>query len=135
MNLIYGYFYPSDSNTILCLTLNSPEADGLSLSQDPALAGLRLAFHNFVYFRLRRVPALSALFTVSGIVFAFLFLFCALWAFRGFAAAAPFGFFLATLGIAMFSPKSGEIRYVLPLVYALPAMLGSLSLPKKEAEA
>ena len=135
MNMIYGYFYPSDSNTILCLTLNSPEAGGLSLSQNPDLSGLRLAFHNFVYFRLRRVPALSALFTVSGIVFAFLFLFAALWASRGFSAAAPFGFFLFTLGIAMFSPKSGEIRYILPLVYALPAMLGALSLPQKEAGA
>ena len=135
MNMIYGYFYPSDSNTILCLTLNSPDAGGLVLSQDPAFSGLRLAFHNFVYFRLRRVPALSALFTVSGIVFAFLFLFCALWASRGFSAAAPFCFFLATLGIAMFSPKSGEIRYILPLVYALPAMLGALSLPERGEDA
>ena len=135
MNLIYGYFYPSDSNTILCLTLNSPDQGDLTLRQDPAFAPLRLSFHNFVYFRLRRAPGLSALFTVSGLVFAFLFLFSALWASRGFSAAAPFSFFLCTLGIAMFSPKSGEIRYVLPLLYALPAMLGALSLPRREGMA
>lgn len=132
MNIIYGYFYPSNSNTILCLTLNSPEIENLTLSQDSALSGVRLVFHNFIYFRMRRIPILSALFFVSGIVFAFLFLFCALWASRGFYAAVPFGFFLFTLGVAMLSPKSGEIRYVLPLMYALPAMLGALSLPSKE---
>ena len=134
MNMIYGYFYPSDSNTILCLTLNSPEAGELSLSQNSGFKGLRLAFHNFVYFRLRRVPGLSPLFYVSGVVFTFLFLFSALWASRGFSAAAPFAFFLCTLGIAMFSPKSGEIRYILPLVYALPAMLGALSLSGREGK-
>ena len=129
MNMIYGYFYPSDSNTILCLTLNSPEAGDLRLRQDPAFSGLRLALHNFVYFRLRRLPALSAFFYVSGITWAFLFLFFSRWASRGFSGAAPFSFFLGILLICLLSPKSGEIRYLLPVLYALPAMAGDAALP------
>ena len=38
-------------------------------------------------------------------------------------------FFFGTLGICMLSPKSGEIRYLMPILYALPVMLGAVILP------
>ena len=39
-------------------------------------------------------------------------------------------FFVGTLGICMLSPKSGEIRYLMPILYALPVMLGATLLPE-----
>ena len=38
-------------------------------------------------------------------------------------------FFAGTLGICLLSPKSGEIRYLMPILYALPALLGLALLP------
>ena len=54
-----------------------------------------------------------------------------LYAAGGRGAGAPFGFFLGQLLICMLSPKSGEIRYLLMVLYALPAMLGALLLEMK----
>ena len=127
-NLVYGYFYPSEDNTIVCLTLNSPDQGELRLSQDEGLSGLRLELHNFIYYRLRRIPGLGRLFYVDTVTWVFLFLLTALWARGGFAAAAPWGFFLGQALICLLSPKSGEIRYLLPVLYALPAMAGALML-------
>ena len=62
------------------------------------------------------------------VTWVFLFLLTALWARGGFAAAAPWGFFLGQALICLLSPKSGEIRYLLPVLYALPAMAGALML-------
>ena len=128
LNLVYGYFYPSESNTIVCLTLNSPEAGPLSLTQDEGFAPLRLEWHNIVYYRLRRIPLLGSLFYADTVAWAFLFLLLALFAAGGFGAAAPFGFFLGQALVCLLSPKSGEIRYLLMVMYALPAMLGALLL-------
>ena len=128
LNLVYGYFYPSESNTIVCLTLNSPEAGELSLTQDGGFAPVRLEWHNVLYYRLRRIPLLGALFYADTVTWAFLFLFLALLAAGGFRAAAPYGFFLGQVLICLLSPKSGEIRYLLMALYALPAMLGALLL-------
>ena len=130
MNQAYGFFYPSPGDTIVCLTLNSPEQPGLVLSQNPALAPARLELHNVIYFRLRQIPALGALFYVDFLVWAFLFLLVHLGTRR---AAAPWGFFLGTLLLALLSPKSGEVRYVLPLLYALPAMLGLALIDPEDA--
>ena len=132
LNMIYGYFYPSESNTIVCLTLNSPEAGALSLTQDPSLSGVRLALHNLIYYRLRRLPALGALFYADTAAWAFLFLLAFLCVSGGYRAFAPWGFFLGTLAICLLSPKSGEIRYLLPVLYALPAMLGAALLAARE---
>lgn len=42
-------------------------------------------------------------------------------------------FFFGTLGICLLSPKSGEIRYLMPILYILPVMLGAALLsPRKE---
>ena len=132
LNMVYGYFYPSESNTIVCLTLNSPDKGDLTLTQDASLASCRLALHNIIYYRLRRIPALGCLFYADTVTWCFLFLLAVL-ALRGFFHAAPWGFFLGTLGICLLSPKSGEIRYLLPVLYALPGMLGAalLSLQKE----
>ena len=38
-----------------------------------------------------------------------------------------------TLGICLLSPQSGEIRYLMPILYILPVMLGAALLsPRKE---
>ena len=131
LNMIYGYFYPSDSNTIVCLTLNSPDQGGVCLRQNPALDAARLELHNIIYFRLRQIPGLGALFYVDTIVWAFLILLSVIWMRYGFAALAPCMFFFGTLGICMLSPKSGEIRYLMPILYALPVMVGAVMLPTK----
>ena len=124
-NMIYGYFYPSDSNTIVCLTLNSPDQGGVVLTQNPALADVRLELHNTIYFVLRRLPGISALFYVDTVTWALLFLLVVFFRAGGFKALAPHMFFVGTLGICMLSPKSGEIRYLMPILYALPVMLGA----------
>lgn len=135
LNMIYGYFYPSASNTIVCLTLNSPDQGGMNLTQDTRLDGLRLKLHDFIYYTLRRLPGAGALFFVSTVTWAFLFLF-GYAALRGGArAAAPWMFFVGVLGICMLSPKSGEIRYMMPVLYALPMMLGAMLLPERSAKA
>ena len=131
LNMIYGYFYPSDSNTIVCLTLNSPDQGGVSLTQNRALDAARLELHNIMYFRLRQIPGIGALFYVDTVTWAFLLLFCVIWLRHGFAALAPCMYFFGTLGICMLSPKSGEIRYLMPILYALPVMLGAAVLPAK----
>ena len=132
LNMIYGYFYPSNSNTIVCLTLNSPNRGGVNLTQNPKLDAARLELHNIIYFRLRQIPGIGALFYVDTVTWAFLFLLCVLWIRYGFAALAPWMFFFGTLGICMLSPKSGEIRYLMPILYALPVMMGTAVLPVKE---
>ena len=51
----------------------------------------------------------------------------------GLRAAVPYMFFFGTLGICLLSPKSGEIRYLMPILYILPVMLGAALLsPRKE---
>ena len=129
INQIYGYFYPSDSNTIVCLTLSSPDQGGVTLTQNPALEGARLELHNIIYFRLRRIPGIGALFYVDTIVWLFLFAQLAAFLRHGLRALTPFMFFAGTLGICLLSPKSGEIRYLMPILYALPALLGLALLP------
>ena len=129
INQIYGYFYPSDSNTIVCLTLNSPDQGGVTLTQSPALEGARLELHNIIYYRLRRIPGIGALFYVDTIVWLFLFAQLAIGLRHGLRALAPAMFFVGTLGICLLSPKSGEIRYLMPILYALPALLGLVLLP------
>lgn len=132
LNMIYGYFYPSDSNTIVCLTLNSPNQGGVNLTQDESLADIRLTLHDFIYYTLRRLPGVGALFYADMVTWAFLFLLAFLILRGGIGAAAPWMFFLGTLGICMLSPKSGEIRYLMPILYALPVMLGTALLPECE---
>ena len=135
LNMIYGYFYPSDSNTIVCLTLNSPDQGGIWLTQDSALEDKRLELYNFITYLLRRLPGVGALFYVDAVTWAFLFLLIALMLRDGLRACVPWMFFVGTLGICMLSPKSGEIRYVLPILYALPVMLGAALLPGAGKEA
>lgn len=132
LNMIYGYFYPSDSNTIVCLMLTSPNEGGMTLRHDPKLAQKRLALHDFIYYTLRRLPGVGALFYVDTVSWAFLFLLAALTVRGGVGACAPFAFFLGMLLISLFSPKSGEIRYLLPILYALPLMMGTALLPRQE---
>lgn len=132
LNMIYGYFYPSDSNTIVCLTLNSPDEGGVVLTQNEALADLRLALHDLIYFTLRKIPGAGALFYVNTITWAFLFLLVYMVKRGGLRAAAPWMFFFGTLGICMLSPKSGEIRYLMPILYALPVMMGAALLPGRD---
>ena len=134
LNMIYGYFYPSDSNTIVCLTLNSPDAGGVELRQNSALADARLELHNRIYFTLRRIPGVGWLFYVDSVVWVFLLLLAALILRDGIRAAVPYMFFFGTLGICMLSPKSGEIRYLMPILYILPVMLGAALLPPRKEE-
>lgn len=135
LNMVYGYFYPSTSNTIVCLTLNSPDQGGMNLTQDARLDGLRLELHDFIYYTLRRLPGAGALFFVSAVTWTFLFLLAYAVLRGGVRAAAPVMFFVGVLGICMLSPKSGEIRYLMPILYALPVMLGAMLLPEREAKA
>ena len=132
LNMIYGYFYPSDSNTIVCLTLNSPDQGGMNLVQDAALDDLRLEFHDFVYYTLRRLPGAGMLFYVNTVSWAFLLLLAYAVLRGGIGEACPWMFFFGTLGICLLSPKSGEIRYLMPILYALPIMLGAVILPEEE---
>lgn len=132
LNMIYGYFYPSDSNTIFCLTLNSPDQGDLVLTQDKRLDDARLELHNIFYFRLRRIPGAGCLFYVNTVSWAFLLLLTYAVLRGGLREAAPFMFFFGTLGICLLSPKSGEIRYLMPILYALPIMLGALLLPDQK---
>jgi len=132
LNMIYGYFYPSTSNTIVCLTLNSPEQGGMNLRQDEKLNDLRLKFHDFIYYTLRRLPGAGMLFFVNTVTWAFLFLLVYAVLRGGIGAAVPWIFFFGTLGICMLSPKSGEIRYLMPILYGLPVMLGAVILPEKK---
>ena len=134
LNMIYGYFYPSDSNTIVCLTLNSPDAGGVALRQSPALSDARLELHNRIYFTLRRTPGVGWLFYVDSVVWVFLLLLAALILRDGLRAAVPYMFFFGTLGICLLSPKSGEIRYLMPILYILPVMLGAALLPPRKEE-
>ena len=134
LNMIYGYFYPSDSNTIVCLTLNSPDAGGVALRQSPALSDARLELHNRIYFTLRRIPGVGWLFYVDSVVWVFLLLLAALVLRDGLRAAVPYMFFFGTLGICLLSPKSGEIRYLMPILYILPVMLGAALLPPRKEE-
>lgn len=129
LNMIYGYFYPSESNTIVCLTLNSPNEGGVNLRQNPALEGARLELHNQIYYRLRRIPIIGSLFYVDTVTWVFLLLLAALILRDGIRAAWPYMFFFGTLGICLLSPKSGEIRYLMPILYILPVMLGAALLP------
>lgn len=131
LNMIYGYFYPSNSNTIVCLTLNSPDEGGMALRQNEALAEKRLALHDFIYYTLRRLPGAGMLFYVNTISWAFLLLLVYGVLRGGIGEAVPFMFFFGTLGICLLSPKSGEIRYLMPIFYALPIMLGTMILPGK----
>ena len=133
LNMIYGYFYPSDSNTIVCLTLNSPDQGGMELRQKESLSALRLKLHDFIYYRLRRLPGAGMLFYVHTISWTFLLLLVYGVLRGGMGEAAPWMFFFGTLGICLLSPKSGEIRYLMPIFYALPIMLGAMILPGKGA--
>lgn len=132
LNMIYGYFYPSTSNTIVCLTLNSPDRGGMNLRRDERLDDLRLEFHDFIYYTLRRLPGAGMLFFVNTVTWAFLFLLVYAVLRGGIGAAMPWMFFVGTLGICMLSPKSGEIRYLMPILYALPVMFGAVILPDKK---
>ena len=131
LNMIYGYFYPSGSNTIVCLTLNSPDEGGMTLRHSEALSGLRLELHDFIYYTLRRLPGAGMLFYVNTISWTFLLLLVYGVLRGGIDEAAPWMFFFGTLGICLLSPKSGEIRYLMPIFYALPIMLGAMILPGK----
>ena len=131
LNMIYGYFYPSNSNTIVCLTLNSPDEGGMILRQNEVLSDLRLELHDFIYYTLRRLPGAGMLFYVNTISWAFLLLLVYAVLRGGIGEAAPWMFFFGTLGICLLSPKSGEIRYLMPIFYALPIMLGAMILPGK----
>ena len=111
LNMIYGYFYPSDSNTIVCLTLNSPDAGGVALRQSPALSDARLELHNRIYFTLRRIPGVGWLFYVDSVVWVFLLLLAALILRDGLRAA-----------------------YLMPILYILPVMLGAALLPPRKEE-
>lgn len=133
LNMVYGYFYPSNSNTIVCLTLNSPDEGGMMLRQKESLQELRLKLHDFIYYTLRRIPAVGMLFYVNTISWMFLLLLVYSVLRGGVGEAAPWMFFFGTLGICLLSPKSGEIRYLMPIFYALPIMLGAMILPKKGA--
>lgn len=132
LNMIYGYFYPSDSNTIVCLTLNSPDEGGMTLRQDERLNTLRLEFFEVIYYTLRRLPGVGMLFYVNTISWAFLLLLCYFVLRGGVKEIAPWMFFFGTLGICLLSPKSGEIRYLMPIFYALPIMLGAAILPENK---
>ena len=129
LNMIYGYFYPSDGNTIVCLTLNSPDKGGMVLRQSEKLDTLRLEFFEFIYYTLRRLPGVGMLFYVNTVSWAFLLLLVYAVLRGGLKEAAPWMFFFGTLGICLLSPKSGEIRYLMPIFYALPIMLGAMILP------
>ena len=73
------------------------------------------------------------LFYVDSVVWVFLLLLAALVLRDGLRAAVPYMFFFGTLGICLLSPKSGEIRYLMPILYILPVMLGAALLsPRKE---
>ena len=133
LNMIYGYFYPSGSNTIVCLTLNSPDEGGMVLRQSEKLADMRLELHDFIYYSLRRLPGAGMLFYVNTISWAFLLLLVYGVLRGGLGEIAPWMFFFGTLGICLLSPKSGEIRYLMPIFYALPIMLGAMILPEKGA--
>ena len=132
LNMIYGYFYPSDGNTIVCLTLNSPDEGGMVLRQNEKLDTLRLEFFEFIYYTLRRLPGVGMLFYVNTISWAFLLLLVYVVLRGGVKEIAPWMFFFGTLGICLLSPKSGEIRYLMPIFYALPIMLGAAMLPEKK---
>ena len=129
LNMIFGYFYPSESNTIVCLTLNNPNQGGVNLTHTFSWDGARLWLHDFIYFTLRRIPAVGSLFYVDTVTWAFLFVLLVLILRRGFSSVLPFMFFFGTLGICMLSPKSGEIRYLMPILYALPGMIGWAMIP------
>ena len=102
----------------------------MSLNQDPSLNDMRLSYHNFVYYTLRRLPIIGCLFFVPIITWSFILLLSILFIKRGAAALTPWAFFIATLGISLFSPKSGEIRYILPILYTLPIMFGLITIRK-----
>ena len=129
LNMIYGYFYPSESNTIVCLTLNNPNQGGVNLKHTFDWDEARLWLHDFIYFRLRRIPAVGPLFYVDTVTWAFLFVLLVLILKRGVGGVLPLMFFFGTLGICMLSPKSGEIRYLMPILYALPGMIGWAMIP------
>ena len=129
LNMVYGYFYPSDSNTIVCLTLNSPDQGELTLTQDPSFEEARLGLFNTVYYVFRRLPVVSFFFYVPGVTWTFLFLLLYLFLHGGVRRTVPWIFFVGCLGICFLSPKSGEIRYLLPVLYILPFLLGASLLP------
>ncbi len=131
LNMIYGYFYPSDSNTILCLTLNSPDQGEIVLTQNPSLRSMQVAFHDTFYLVVRKLPGIGMLFYVNTVTWAFLFLLVDIIRRDGLRGMVPWMFFFGTLGICMLSPKSGEIRYLMPILYALPVMFGAALLSGK----
>lgn len=132
LNMIYGYFYPSDSNTIVCLTLTSPDEGGLMLRQAEGLSQARLALHDLIYYTLRRLPGVGMLFYVNTVSWAFLLVLMYRVLRSGIGEAAPWMFFVGTLGICLLSPKSGEIRYLMPILYGLPVMAGAALAPGRE---
>ena len=73
--------------------------------------------------------AVGWLFYVDSVVWVFLLLLAALVLRDGLRAAVPYMFFFGTLGICSL-PKSGEIRYLMPILYILPVMLGAALLPR-----
>ena len=123
LNMIYGYFYPSESNTILCLTLNSPDKGDLVLKQKEEWQPYRLQYHNFVYYTLRRLPGIGMLLYVPCITWGFLIVLCLLVYKFSLSAIVPWSFFIAAFGICLLSPKSGEIRYLIPILYVLPLII------------
>lgn len=133
LNMIYGYFYPSESNTILCLTLNSPDKGEIILKQKEEWQPYRLQYHNFVYYTLRRLPGIGILFYVPYVSWGFLIILCLLICKYRLSAIVPWAFFIASFGICLFSPKSGEIRYLIPVLYALPLMACTLITRKDRA--
>ena len=133
LNMIYGYFYPSESNTILCLTLNSPDKGDLILKQKEEWQPYRLQYYNFVYYTLRRLPGLGMLFYVPCISWGFLIILCLLICKFRLSAIVPWAFFIAIFGICLLSPKSGEIRYLIPVLYALPLIACTMITRKDRA--
>lgn len=97
------------------------------------LTNALLSFYNTFYYVLRRLPVLGILFYVPFISWAFFILLAALALKYGIRCIAPWSFFIGTFIICLFSLRSSEIRYISPLLYILPAMLGLLLTGKESS--
>ena len=108
LNMIYGYFYPSDSNTIVCLTPQFAGCGRRCAAAEPGAFRRAPGLHNRIYFTLRRIPGVGWLFYVDSVVWVFLLLLAALILRDGLRAAVPYMFFFGTLGICLLSPRAAK---------------------------
>ena len=74
-------------------------------------------------YTLRRLPGIGMLLYVPCITWGFLIILCLLVYKFSLSAIVPWSFFIATFGICLLSPKSGEIRYLIPVLYVLPLIV------------